>query len=159
VSGNGPLLLIHERVGNWSRQLRPRLAHRPARFVETRTGPDIGAALAGASAPCPVVLIDVGRRPRGAIEDLDRARSLAPGALILLLDHEDHAGLATLAREVGATHVWAGPVAPPSVAAFLDRWLTLAHRRAEGLGWHPTAPTPTLPEPWNWLSAWLGPAP
>jgi len=146
-------VLIHERLGNWARQLRPRLLAWPIRWIETRSTTDLEAALAGMA--CPIVLIDLARRPRAGLEDLDRAAQAAPNALILVLDPQAHEGVATLARELGATHVLAGPVTPPSVAELIARWLPLARRRAERDGWS-NAPEPEPePEPWNWLGPLL----
>jgi hypothetical protein len=143
------VLVIHERIGTWARHLRPRLGESPVRLVETRSGADLDATLAGAC--CPVVLIDLGRRPRAALDELDRALRAAPDALVLVLDPESHDGAELLARELGATHVISGPAAPPAVARLLTRWLPLAQRRAEAAGWSGSAPEPPEPEPWNWL--------
>ena len=147
------LLVVHERVGNWARQLRPRLAGRPVRLVETRSADDLEAALAGAA--CPILLVDLARRPRAALEDLDRGLRVSPGALALVLDPEGHEGAALLAREVGASHVAAGPVTPPAVVDLLSRWLPLAQRRSESAGWSAATPEPPEPEPWNWLTPML----
>lgn len=153
------ILVIHERIGNWARQLRPRLADQSARVVETRSGDDLAEALQGHANAYPIVLIDLGRRLRASVEDLERVRKLAPEALILVLDPTPHAGLAQLARELGASQVLRGPVTPPAVADLLRRWLSLAQRRAEGSGWMGTAPPPPEPEPRNWLSPWLSATP
>ncbi len=152
------MLVIHERLGTWARHVRPRLAGgSPVRVVESRSPADLAAAVAGAA--CPVVLIDLGRRPRAALDDLDRALALAPDALVLVLDPEAHAGAALLARELGATHVLSGPATPPAVAALVGRWLPLARRRAEAAGWSVSPPDPPEPEPWNWLTPLLNGAP
>jgi CheY-like chemotaxis protein len=154
-------VVLHERLGTWARQLRPRLLAWPIRWVETRSTADLEAALAGMA--CPVVLIDLARRPRAALEDLDRAAQAAPNALILVLDPQAYEGVATLARELGATHVLSGPVTPPSVAQLIARWLPLAQRQAEGDGWSYALEPEPEPEPWNWLAPLLasrpGPAP
>src|SRR3954470_4689480 len=152
-------VLIHERLGNWARQLRPRLLTWPIRWIETRSGRDLEVALAGMA--CPIVLIDLARRPRAGLEDLDRAAQASPNALILVLDPQAHEGVATLARELGATHILSGPVTPPTVAQLIARWLPLAGRQAERDGWS-NAPEPEPePEPWNWLGRLLAgrPAP
>jgi hypothetical protein len=147
------VVVIHERQGNWARHLRPRFLAWPIRWVESRSSADLEAALAGLA--CPVVLIDLGRRVRAGLEDLDRARQAAPGALLLVLDPERHEGAATLARELGATHVFTGLVTPPEVARLLARWLPLAQRLDEQAGWT-SAPAPgPEPEPWNWLAPLL----
>ncbi|MCA1686016.1 MAG: hypothetical protein LC745_08540, partial [Planctomycetia bacterium] len=89
------LLVIHERIGTWARHLRPRLAVGPVRVVETRSAADLEAALAGSA--CPVVVIDLGRRPPAALDELGRAVGVAPGALVLALDPETSEGVALLA--------------------------------------------------------------
>jgi CheY-like chemotaxis protein len=146
-------VVIHERRGFWARHLRPRLLAWPIRWVETRSTADLQTALAGMA--CPVVLIDLGRQVRSALEDLDRVAQTTPNALILVLDPQADEGVATLARELGATHVFSGPVTPPEVAQLLARWLPLAQRLAESDGWwHAREPAPE-PEPWNWLAPLL----
>jgi len=150
----GPVLVVHERIGTWARRLRPRLVAWPLRLVETRSGPDLQAAVAGAA--CPLVLIDLAGRPGPGLDALDRALRVAPDALSLVLDPEAHPGVPLLAWELGATHVVAGPVTPPAVAGLLARWLPLARRRAEAAGW---SATPPEPEPWNWLTPLLNAQP
>ena len=122
-------------------------------MVETRSAADLDAAVAGAA--CPVVVIDLARRPRAMLDDLDRAVRAAPDALILVLDPDSLDGVAPLARELGATHVVSGPTTPPAVAALLRRWLPLARRRAEAAGWSVPTLEPPEPEPWNWLTPLL----
>jgi hypothetical protein len=148
----GQVLVIHERVGFWARHLRPRLFDRPARVIETRSTADLESALGGAGVACPVVVIELGRRVRSGLDDLQRAMQIAPGALILVLDPLAHEGVALLAREAGAAHVIGGPVTPPEVAALVVRWLTLAVRRGEAEGWSGASATVVEAEPWNWLA-------
>jgi len=126
-------LVIHERIGTWARQLRPRVVSWPVRLVETRSRADLEGALDRAA--CPLVLIDLSGRACDILEDLDAAARAAPDALILALDPSPTPGVAALARELGATHVLNGPVVPPRVVALLARWLPLARRRAEADGW------------------------
>jgi DNA-binding NarL/FixJ family response regulator len=126
-------LVIHERLGIWARQLRPRLASWPIRWTESRSAADLEAALSRSS--CPILVLDLGNRPRSGLEDLDRAVQTAPDALVLVLDPAEHAGIPTLARELGASLILSGVVPPPAVATRLDRWLRLARRRAEADGW------------------------
>jgi hypothetical protein len=145
------VLVVHERLGNWARHLRPRAAGWAARLVETRSTSDLEAALGGA--PCPLVLIDVAQRPRAALDDLAVALLVAPEALTLVLNPLSLEGVAITARELGATHVVDGTIPPPAVAALLARWLPLAQRRAEAAGVDLEHPTPTEPEPWCWLPA------
>ena len=104
---------------------------------------------------CPVVLIDLAHRPRAGLEDLDRAAQAAPNALILILDPQAHEGVATLARELGATHVLSGPATPPAVTQLIARWLPLAQRQTEGDGWSNALEPEPEPEPWNWLAPLL----
>jgi hypothetical protein len=140
------VLVIHERLGHWARQMRPRLSSWPVRLVETRSAADLEAAVAGRA--CPVVVIDLSRRVRSGLEDLDRATRAAPNAMVLVLDPGSHEGVALLARELGASHVIAGVATPPAVAALLARWLPLARRRDDRDGWS-ARPGPE-PEPWGW---------
>lgn len=127
------LLVIHERLGNWGRQIRPRAVRWPARVVETRSTADLEAALTRSA--CPILLIDLGDRVRAGLEDLHRAVRTAPNALALVLDPKGRPEVAALARELGATVVLSGITTPPSVVALLTRWLPLARRRAEEDGW------------------------
>jgi len=149
-------LVIHERLGNWGRQLRSRLSAWPIRLVESRSAADLEGALAGMA--CPIVVIDLDRRPRAGLEDLERATRTAPSALVLLLDPGAHAGVAVLARELGATHVFSGVVTPPTVARLLDRWILLALRRTEADGWSSARKPEPESEPWNWLAPYLNSA-
>jgi hypothetical protein len=151
------MVVIHERRGLWARQLRPRLAAWPVRWVETRSAADLDAALVGAVGP--IVVIDLARRVRAGLEDLDRAVERAPNALVLVLDPEAREGVAVLARELGATHVVSGVATPPALADLLARWLPLAQRQAEGEGWSDAPPPVPEPEPWNWLTPLLGDRP
>lgn len=148
-------LVIHERLGNWARQLRPRVAAWPVRLVETRSGADLASALAGTA--CPIVILDLGLRPRAGLEDLDRAMQTAPLALVVVLDPESHEGVAMLARELGAALVLSGAVTPPALLALLSRWVPLAQRRTEADGWSASARSEREPEPWNWLAPYLAP--
>jgi hypothetical protein len=96
------LLVVHERLGTWARNLRARLSDWPLRLVETRSAADLEQALAGVS--CPLVLIDAGTSPRRLIDDLDLTLRQAPDALTLVIDRSEHKGLPLLARQIGATH-------------------------------------------------------
>ncbi len=107
---------------------------------------------------CPVILIDLAARPLAGIEDLELITKAAPDALVLVLDPGSHDGIAGLARELGATHVIAGPTTPPEVASLLARWLPIADRRSENDGWSRAA-NGREPEPWNWLNSLLAPPP
>src|SRR5262249_21940178 len=146
--------ILHERLGNWARQLRPRLGDQPLRWFETRSLGDLEAALAGLAYP--VVLIDLGRHPAAGLEALGCVDWLAPDARILVLDPESHLPEPGLARQLGATHVVAGFVPPPVIAALLARWIGLARRSLEQAGWSRTGGSPSDAEPWGWLSECLG---
>ena len=147
------ILIVHERIGVWARQLRPRVNDWPLRLVETRSIADLDAALDGAKGP--LVLIDLSRRPIPALHDLRHVLDIAPEALTLVLDPEAQPGVSAVAKEIGATLVLSGPLAPPDVARILARWLPLAARRAEGSGWFASAPRPQQVEPWSWLAPML----
>ena len=127
------LVVTHERLGTWARQLRPRLASSSTRLIETRSGTELVAAARNALAP--LVVIDLADRPRAMLEDLAVAALAVPSGLFLVLDPGELPGLSTLARELGATLTLAGVVPPPQVAAIVARWLPIARRRAEADGW------------------------
>jgi DNA-binding NtrC family response regulator len=149
----GLVLVIHERLANWARQLRPRLASWPIRLIETRSTSDLEGALARTA--CPIVVLDVGSRPRAGLEDLDRAIRAAPNALTLVLDPRSHEGVAALARELGATHVISGPVTPPALVDLLARWLPLARRQTERDGWSSTRGDQDPSDLGGWLAPFL----
>ena len=142
-------LIVHERIGVWSRHLRPRVAPWPVRLFETRPGDDIGP-IASRSA-CPMVVVDLGGRLRNGLEAIDRAFTAAPYGLILALDPAGLPEVSLLARELGASRVLSGPVVPPEVLAVLERWLPLAQDRAERDGW--AEDRVPEPEPWEALLA------
>jgi hypothetical protein len=140
-------LVVHERQGIWARQLRPRLVSWPLRVVETRSVADLVSGLG--QSVCPLVVIDVGKRPRPALEAVDATMNAAPSALVLLIDTWAQSLVGPLARELGATHVLKGAVPPPAVAALLARWIPLALHRAEAEGW--SAQRHGEPEAWDAL--------
>jgi hypothetical protein len=146
-------VIVHERLGTWIRQLRPRLLSWPIRWLETRSSSDLQTALTGLS--CPIVVIDVASRLRTALEDLDLTIQTAPNAMVLVLYPGAHKGVSILARELGATHVIHGTAPPPDVARLLARWLPLADHRTENDGWSRVARRRNEPEPWNWLTPLL----
>jgi len=147
-------VILYERLGNWARHLRPRLADQPVRWFETRSPADLEGVLAGLASP--VVLIDLGRHPAAGLEAVELVGLRAPDARILVLDPEAHGPVPGLARELGATHVISGFVPPPVLAALLARWIALARRSLEQTGWSRTTFPPTETEPWSWLSDYLG---
>ncbi len=139
-----PSVIIHERVANWSRQLRPRFQAWPIRWSETRSGRSL-VRLAGRSA-CPVLVVDLITRPVDGLRELDEALQAAPRALSMVLDPLDRPEVASMARELGATIVLSGPVVPPEVERLLRRWLPIAGKRSEAAGWSAEAE----PEPEAW---------
>jgi hypothetical protein len=147
-------VILHERLGNWNRQLRQRLRDRPIRWFETRSGADLDGVLNGLARP--VVLIDVGLYPAVGLRDLERVLDWAPDARVLVVDPEARAEVAGMARELGATHVASGFVPPAGVARLLARWVDLALRQIERDGWSRTSFPPTDTEPWAWLADLLG---
>jgi hypothetical protein len=130
-------LILHERLGNWARQLRPRLHDLPIRLFETRSRPDLDAVLTGLARP--VVLIDPGKHLAEGLLDLDLVHRRAPDALIIVNNPDSYTEVTSLARELGATHVLSGFVPPPEVAILLIRWITLARRYLESDGWSRTS--------------------
>ena len=151
-------VILHERLGHWNRQLRPRLHDRPVRWFETRSRADLDRLLTGLA--CPVVLIDLGRHPAEGLKDLDHILERASGRARA----RHRSGIprrgSRPARELGATHVAAGFVPPPFVARLMARWIELAQRHLEHDGWSRTAFPKTQTEPWAWLADFLddGPA-
>ncbi|MHB1559432.1 MAG: hypothetical protein ACYC61_18440 [Isosphaeraceae bacterium] len=146
-------VVLHERLGNWNRQLRPRLVRQPVRWFESRSGAELAEVIAGIAAP--VVLIDLARRPLEGLAALEVVGSRVPGARTLVLDPESTPGIAGLARELGATQVVSGFVPPPEVAGWLERWIALAGRDLERAGWSRATPSDATTEPWGWLSEYL----
>jgi hypothetical protein len=126
-------LVVHERLGVWARQLRPRASAWGVRLIESRSKSDLEAALEGTV--CPIAIIDLGDRPRTGLEDLESVMRLAPAALALVLDPREHSGVALLARQIGAAHVLSGETTPPVLLGLLTRWLPLARLRADADGW------------------------
>lgn len=148
--------VLHERLGNWAAQLRPRLAGRPVRWFETRTAAHLREILPGLGRP--VVLLDLGSRTLEALRDLDQVVNLAPGARVLVLDPGAHQEVAQLARELGATHVLAGFVPPPEVASLIDRWIDLAVEEQSREGWSRPLSVDSVLDPGGWLDDILGDA-
>jgi hypothetical protein len=146
-------VILHERLGGWHRQLRPRLAGRAVRWFESRSTADLAGLLEGLAAP--VVLIDLARQPVDGLAALELVRSRAPGARTLVLDPAGSGEVRDLARELGATHLAPGLTPPPIVAALIARWVELARRRAESAGWSRTDFPESTSEPWAWLSRYL----
>src|SRR5690242_2459701 len=91
-------LVVHERLGVWARQLRPRTIGWPVRLVESRSAENLLAA--SSQSACPLVMFDLASRPLSALGELDRLMQRAPGALVLVLVPEPFDEVTTLAREL-----------------------------------------------------------
>ncbi|HEU5118322.1 MAG TPA: hypothetical protein VFT74_17020 [Isosphaeraceae bacterium] len=139
------VLAIHERLGNWARQIRPRVASWPVRVVETRSASDLATALRQSA--CPLAIVDLDRWPARMLSDLERVREDSADALILVLDPDSTPGVSFLARELGATLVRSGFVSPVEVEGLLGRWLSVSRRRQSLAGW--TDEAEAEPEPWD----------
>ncbi len=147
-------MILHERLGNWNRQLRPRLHDQPVRWFETRSRADLDRSLTGLGAP--VVLIDLGRNPIEGLSDLAHLLERSSDARVLVLDPESHEGVAETARELGATHVASGFVTPPFVADLLAKWINLAQSQIERDGWSASVRPESDSDPWGWLAEVVG---
>ena len=147
-------VILDERLGNWIRQLRPRLHDRPVRWFETRSAKELETLLTGLAFP--LVLINLGRSGMDRLNDISLVSSRVPEARILVLDPEAQSGASTVARELGATQVFSGFVPPPIVAELLSRWIEFAQRGIERSGWSRSQFPETQTDPWNWLSDYLG---
>ncbi len=66
-------LVIHERLGNWARQLRPRVAGWPVQVVETRSASELVAGLR--RSVCSLAVIDLDRWPTRMLADLERGET------------------------------------------------------------------------------------
>ena len=143
------LVALVDPAGEWFRQLRGRLGRPPrpweprrrfrlARAHPDQSGTDFVAAIQqvrGRFDPIPPVLVlDAGLDPVKALETLeswnapnaaDALDQTAPGPCVLL-DPRQRPGLADLARELGATWVGVGFVAPERVAQLIRFWATRA---------------------------------
>jgi hypothetical protein len=146
-------VILHERLGNWNRQLRPRLAALPVRWFETRSQSDLDAAVIGRASP--LVLVDLARQPVRAVIAVDQLLRRASDARVLVLDPEGRKAEAALARELGATHVISGFVPPPVVADLLARWIALAERDIKRSGWSQTSFPESQSDSWGWLDEFL----
>jgi hypothetical protein len=146
-------VILHERLGTWSRQLRPRLSELSVRWFETRSSADLEGILEGLASP--VVLIDLAKQPIQGLEALDLVRMRTPGARSLVLDPEANADTRILASELGATHVCPGFAPPPIVADMISRWIAIARRETESAGWSRTIFPETAADPWGWLNDYM----
>jgi hypothetical protein len=128
-----PLVSIHERLGQWARQLRPRFPADSVRWSESRSTASFVAA-ARLSA-CPILVVDLGDRSLEGLEALGEAMIEAPSALALVLCPQPNEDVEVMARELGATLVLSGVTVPPVVEMLLRRWIPLAKRRMASAGW------------------------
>lgn len=134
------LIVIHERRGEWARQLRPRVGDRAARWFESRSTDDLLGVVRGVAVP--IVVLDLAKRARIELEALIHLERAADRPLVLALEPEARAEVADLARELGATLVLSGFAPPPKVADLLRRWLDVSQARRSG--W--SASPPPRPE-------------
>ena len=138
-------VIIHERLANWSRHLRPRLSEWPVRWFETRSLMALVHASAGAA--CPILVVGLDHRPIPALRDLDEILQAIPSALSLVIDPLIRPEVTTFARERGATMVLSGPVVPPQAERLLERWIQIAISRSKSEGW--AASNDPRPEFWE----------
>lgn len=155
---DGPpvVVVLHERLGTWARQLRPRLHDLPIRWFETRSAFDLAEALDGPASP--VVLIDLGADPAAPLEDLVQVASGSSSTRILVLDSEGREGVKELARELGATHVVSGFAPPPEVAELVARWVALAAAETGRDGWSRPLPVDPAKHPMEWIEGLIAAA-
>lgn len=142
-------LILHERRGNWARNLRTRLVDAPIRWFESRSTTQLLDAARGLTAP--VALIDLGDEPYGPLEDLTRLVEIAPSARVLVLDPQQRPEVAESARALGATHLISGFVPPPEVAALLARWIRIAAEETARQGWSRPLPADPSRQPLAWI--------
>ena len=147
-------VILHERLGNWNRQLRPRLVRHPVRWFESRSPADLEVLLGGLAFP--VILIDLARQPVDGLTALELVPRGAPDARPWSSTRRREPDVRGLARELGATHVWSGPVPPPvrgragSTAG--SPWPGID---IESAGWSRTTFPETAEDPWSWLPDYL----
>ncbi len=147
-------VILHERLGNWIRQLRPRLYEQPVRWFESRSTRELEVLLTGLAFP--VVVIDLDRHAAAGLKDLSLVSLRVPDARILAIDPEGLAEVAGMARELGATHVFSGFVPPPIIADLVAHWIASARRSIERAGWSRTSFPDSETDPWSWLSDYTG---
>jgi hypothetical protein len=142
-------LVIHERVANWTRQIRPHAASWPVRLVETRSGPEFRAAVArhGPS----VAVVGLGNDPSGELMALHQAIESAPQLLSLVLEPAGRPGVVDLAREAGATMAYGTWEPPPRIIRLLRRLVDRAVVLQAACGWLDESFHPSPDD----LDAWL----
>ena len=156
TSSPKPTLTIHEQRGDWSRQLRPRLAPWGVALGETRSTRDLVEKLTGRAAP--IVVISLSTQRMRMLADLIVARSHCPDALILVLDASPTLAEPDLIRQLGATHVISGVIITPAIVEILDRWFVLASLRLDHVGWcRNAAPKTPIGQAWHerWMGGWV----
>ena len=147
-------VVLHERLGGWYRQLRPRLTGSSVRWLESRSLADLEEILGGLAFP--IVLIDLTRQHIDGLTTLELVQDRAPGARTLVLKPDGDDETSGLARELGATHVFSGFAPPPAVAELIARWIAMARHQVESSGWSRRTFPETTADPWDWLSSYLG---
>jgi hypothetical protein len=125
-----PLIIVHEKRAGLARQLRPRLADIPVSWVESRSIDDLLSAVCAVASP--IVILELGKRARIELEALIRVGHWADRPLILAVDADIRPGIASLARELGATLCLSGFTPPPDLAALVRRWVILVAGRRVG---------------------------
>ena len=126
-------LIIHERLGNWARQLRPRMISPTLKVRETRSAADL--ALAVQQDRFALVVVDLRSGPAEMLADLNQNREQLADTLTLVLDPDQNPAAATLAQELGVTLVRSGFVSPPDIVRLLEQWALLAQQRINASGW------------------------
>ena len=144
-----PILITHERLGFWARQLRPRISEWGFGLVESRSVEDLQSA--AEKSACPIILVDFRDADRIRFEDLLITRITAPASLILVLIPITLPSLSRIMIEAGATAVLPGSAPPPEVLGQLQRWIELARTRTLADGW--AMNRRAEPEPWELLLA------
>lgn len=144
-----PVVVLHERLGGWARQLRPRLAGSPARWIETRSTAELLVAITGGASP--VILIEASQDPEGNLREVALVVERGGSPLVLFIDPLDRSDVMDLGRELGATLTVGGRCTPPEVAELIGRWIGLSARANAREGWSRPRPADPLRDPSAWI--------
>lgn len=141
----GVKLILHERIGRWARQFRPRADAWGVRLIESRSLSDLESALGLSSAP--IVIVDFRDRAQPPFDAIVLTRMIASNSLILAVipGAEPHLGMDAV--EAGATISRHTTSPLLDTLNLIERWVKLAKSRSETGGWSPDR-SPT-PEPWE----------
>ena len=137
------MLVIHERRGYWAKQLRPRVHSIPLKVRETRSAPDLEAALQSFNPA--ILVLDLAESPDEMLIALQKCHRLLENVLVLVLNPHQILGTAGLASELGVTLVYSGFVSPPTVTQLLEHWARLSTIRGS-LGWFHVSEPPNQTE-------------